>query len=95
MGAPVGLVGVLRGRLMACMACPCYAVGAYKTCRRTAAGRLCAAEGTFFDRLDALSVERQWVFWAFASLMACMARPRYAAGGAGRTGTHGQVRWAL
>ncbi|KAK6768020.1 hypothetical protein RDI58_030127 [Solanum bulbocastanum] len=26
-GRPVGLVGVLRGRLMACMACPCYAVG--------------------------------------------------------------------
>ncbi|KAK6796136.1 hypothetical protein RDI58_003837 [Solanum bulbocastanum] len=24
-GRPVGLVGVLRGRLMACMACPCYA----------------------------------------------------------------------
>ena len=26
-GRPVGLVGVLRGRLMACMARPCYAVG--------------------------------------------------------------------
>ena len=26
-GRPVGLVGVLRGRLMACMACVCYAVG--------------------------------------------------------------------
>ena len=26
-GRPVGLVGVLRGRLTACMARPCYAVG--------------------------------------------------------------------
>jgi len=26
-GRPVGLVGMLRGLLMACMACVCYAVG--------------------------------------------------------------------
>ena len=26
-GRPVGLVGVLRGCLMACMACVCYTVG--------------------------------------------------------------------
>ncbi|KAG5568982.1 hypothetical protein H5410_064026 [Solanum commersonii] len=53
---------------------------------------ICAPPRALFSTgLDALSVERQWVFWAFASLMACMARPRYAVGGAGRTGTHGQV----
>ena len=73
-GHPVGLVGVLRGRLMACMARPCYAVGRLQKHVDDVCGATEALQGGCHGRpVGLVGVLR-------GSLMACMARPCYAVG---------------
>ena len=70
----MGLAGVLRGRLMACMACPCYAVG-----------HLLKQVGDVDGSSEAKAGKRQGRLVKFVGVLrgrltACMARPCYVVG---------------
>ena len=68
-GRPVGLVGVLRGRLTACMARPCYAVGRLQKHARDVCRAFEAVAGGRHGRpVGLVGVLR-------GRLTACMARP--------------------
>uniref|UniRef100_A0A3Q7GR05 Uncharacterized protein n=1 Tax=Solanum lycopersicum TaxID=4081 RepID=A0A3Q7GR05_SOLLC len=69
---PMVLVGVLRGCLIACMACPCYAVGRLQKHVGDVDGSSEAKVGGSQGRLVGL------VGVVHGRLMACMARPCYA-----------------
>ena len=73
-GRPVGLVGVLRGRLTACMVFPCYAVGRQQKHASDVCGETEAKAGRRQGRPVGL------VGVLHGRLMACMARPCYAVG---------------
>ena len=71
---PVGLVGVLRGHLMACMARPCYAVGSLQKHACDVCGETEAKAGRRQGRPVGL------VGVLHRHSMACMACPCYAVG---------------
>ena len=71
---PVGLVGVLRGRLTACMARPCYAVGCLQKHARDVCGAFEEVAGGRHRRPVGL------VGVLHGHSMACMACPCYAIG---------------
>ena len=71
---PVGLLGVLRGHLMACMARPCYAVGRQQKHASDVYGETEAKEGGRLGRPVGL------VGVLHGRSMACMACPCYAVG---------------
>ena len=68
----MGLAGVLRGRLMACMACPCYAVGRLQKHVRDVCGPFKeVAGGRHWRPVGLVGVLR-------GRLTTCKARPCYA-----------------
>ena len=70
----MGLLGVLRGHLTACMARPCYAVGSLQKHTRDVCGEIEAKVGGRLGRpVGLVGVLR-------GRLTACMHRPFYAVG---------------
>ena len=73
-GRHVGLVGVLRGRLIACMSHPCFAAGRLQTHANDVCGATEALQGGRHGRPVRL------VGVLHGRLTTCMARPCYAFG---------------